>query len=250
MRTEDFLHPPTWLVRRELFESAGWFDERYRTMEHYDMALRLAAVTQGRFLSGGPVARGRLSQTGKWYSNIANGTNERLLPQIIEGALASLPLTPKAELIRRKARAAVCATIAGQRWSIGAGLESTRTYLLTALRAAPCLLQEPVVLEWVYRITSNLACSSRQPVRAVKTFGREIVQSTGAHATIHRRRPRRLFGAMLEAVARDMTRHSPRRAWLVGLSVVLHDPHSWLEPRRLIRLYRALSTQEDSGPAA
>ena len=33
MRTEDFLHPPTWLVRRELFETAGWSDERYRTLE-------------------------------------------------------------------------------------------------------------------------------------------------------------------------------------------------------------------------
>ena len=43
-RTDDFLHPPTWLVRRELFKAAGWFDEQHRTMEHYDMALRLAAL--------------------------------------------------------------------------------------------------------------------------------------------------------------------------------------------------------------
>ena len=48
-RTDDFLHPPTWLVRRELFEAAGWFDEQHRTMEHYDMALRLASLTQWRF---------------------------------------------------------------------------------------------------------------------------------------------------------------------------------------------------------
>ncbi len=70
-RTEDFLHPPTWLVRRELFERAGFFDESKAGMEHYDMALRIAALTPWMFLSGGPVARGRYSQQGLWYSTIA-----------------------------------------------------------------------------------------------------------------------------------------------------------------------------------
>jgi GT2 family glycosyltransferase len=109
-RTEDFLHPSTWLVRRELFEAAGWFDEEHRTMEHYDMALRLAALAQWRFLSGGPVAHGRFSKKGKWYTNIVNGTNEQRLPRIVESALERLPVTPQAEQIRRKSRAAVCAS--------------------------------------------------------------------------------------------------------------------------------------------
>lgn len=59
--TDDFLHPPTWLVRRELFERAGYFDETKAGMEHYDMALRIAALTPWMFLAGGPVARGRYS---------------------------------------------------------------------------------------------------------------------------------------------------------------------------------------------
>lgn len=146
-RTEDFLHPPTWLVRRELFEAAGWFDEQHRTMEHYDMALRLAALTQWRLLAERPVAHGRFSKNGKWYSNIVNGTNEQRLPRIIECALTRLPSTPEADAVRRKACAAVCATIAAQRWSIGSGLEPTHTYLLTSLRAAPWLLREPAVIE-------------------------------------------------------------------------------------------------------
>ncbi|MCS6297272.1 MAG: glycosyltransferase family 2 protein [Nitrospira sp.] len=107
-RTEDFLHPPTWLVRRELFEAAGWFNEQHRTMEHYDMALRLSMLASWTFLSGGPVARGRFSKKGKWYSNIVNGTNEQRLPRIVESALSRLPATPEAERIRCKARAAVC----------------------------------------------------------------------------------------------------------------------------------------------
>ena len=131
-RTDDFIHPPIWLVRRELFEAAGWFDEQHRTMEHYDMALRLASLTQWRFLDGGPVARGRFSKKSKWYSNIVNGTNEQLLPRIIENALTRLPTTPEGDATRRKARAAVCATIAGQKmklkWPrrVGQGLRLSR----------------------------------------------------------------------------------------------------------------------------
>lgn len=125
-RTEDFLHPPTWLVRRELFEQAGWFDEQHRTMEHYDMALRLSMLAAWILLSGGPVARGRFSKKGKWYSNIVNGTNEERLPRIVESALSRVPATQEGERIRRKARAAVCATIAGQRWWTGGGLEPAK----------------------------------------------------------------------------------------------------------------------------
>ncbi|ULA61809.1 MAG: Glycotrans2-like domain-containing protein [Nitrospira sp.] len=246
-RTDDFLHPPTWLVRRELFEAAGWFDEQHRTMEHYDMALRLAALTQWKFLSGGPVAHGRFSKRGKWYSNIANGTNEQRLPRIVENALKRLPATPDAERIRRKARAAVCATIAGQRWSIGAGLESTRTYLLTALRAAPWLIQEPVVLAWINRVAITHACSSTQPVRAVRTFWSEIIESIGGRVKTQTWCPRRILGAMLEATALDMMVHSPRRAWMVALSVLLHDPHYWIEPARLIHVCRALLMKRDVG---
>ena len=98
-RTDDFLHPPTWLVRRELFKAAGWLDEKHRTMEHYDMALRLAALTPWTFLAGGPVARGRFSKDGKWYSNIINGTNEERLPRYYRTALTRLPATPEADQI-------------------------------------------------------------------------------------------------------------------------------------------------------
>ncbi|MCW5797327.1 MAG: glycosyltransferase family 2 protein [Nitrospira sp.] len=246
-RTDDFLHPPTWLVRRELFGIAGWFNEEHRTMEHYDMALRLSALTQWKFLTGGPVARGRFSKKGKWYSNIANGTNEQRLPRIVENALSRLPTTPDADRIRRKARAAVCATIAGQRWSIGAGLESTRAYLQSTLSTAPWLIQEPVVLEWVNRVAITLACASKEPVGAVRAFWRETVESTGEKVHSRTWCPRQILGAMLEATALDMMVHSPRRAWIVGLSVLWHDPHYWIEPGRFLQLYRALLMKRHVG---
>lgn len=211
-RTDDFLHPPTWLVRRELFEQAGFFDLSKAGMEHYDMALRIAALTPWMFLPGGPVARGRYSQQGLWYSTIANGTNEQQLPMIVEAALSRLPATADADRVRRKARAAVCASIAHQRWWAGGNLEPTKAHLLKALRAAPWLLQEAAVVEWLKRIASTLAMASAHPVSAVKTFWKEIMQAVEGAETVRAGSFRRLFGELLEAAAISMKHGSPRRA--------------------------------------
>ncbi|MBX3340894.1 MAG: glycosyltransferase family 2 protein [Nitrospira sp.] len=237
--TDDFLHPPTWLVRRELFEQAGFFDESKAGMEHYDMALRIAALTPWMFLSGGPVARGRYSQQGLWYSTIVNGTNEQQLPKIIEAALLRLPATADADRVRRKARAAVCASIAHQRWWAGGGLEPTKAHLLKAVREAPWLLQEAAVVEWLKRIASTLAGSSSHPVAAVKKFWKEITNAVAEAETIYTGSLRRLFGELLEAAAISMKRGSPRRAPLVAVSALLNDPSSWMQPARLYSLYRA-----------
>lgn len=245
-RTEDFLHPPTWLVRRELFEAAGWFNEQHRTMEHYDMALRLSMLVPWTFLSGGPVARGRFSKKGKWYSNIVNGTNEQRLPRIVEGALSRLPLTPEAERIRCKARAAVCATIAGQRWWTGGGLEPTKQHLLSSLRTSPWLLREAPVMEWIQRIAGTLAGGSHQPVQAVRAFWEEIKQATSGSPDAHTLQMRGVLGDMLSGAAISMKQGSPRRAWMVGLGAIVHNPKSLQQPTRLLHLYRALAANQPS----
>jgi len=247
-RTDDFLHPPTWLVRRELFEQAGFFDESKAGMEHYDMALRIAALAPWMFLSGGPVARGRYSQQGLWYSTIVNGTNEQQLPNIVEAALSRLPATADADRVRRKARAAVCASIAHQRWWAGGGLEPTKAHLLKAVREAPWLLQERAVLEWLQRIASTLAMSSAHPVFAVKTFWKEIAHAVEEGKQAYTGSLRRLLGELLVAAAISMKRGSPRRAPLVAISAVLNDPSYWVQPARFCSFYRAW-TQESLATA-
>jgi len=245
-RSEDFLHPPTWLVRRELFEAAGWFNEQHRTMEHYDMALRLSMLASWTFLSGGPVARGRFSKKGKWYSNIVNGTNEQRLPRIVESALSRLPATPEAERIRCKARAAVCATIAGQRWWTGGGLEPTKQHLLSSLRTSPWLLRETPVMEWIQRIAGTLAGGSHQPVQAVRAFWEEIKQATSGSPDARTIQMRGVLGEMLSGAAISMKQGSPRRAWMVGLGAIVHNPKSLQQPTRLLHLYRALAANQPS----
>ncbi|MCW5797011.1 MAG: glycosyltransferase family 2 protein [Nitrospira sp.] len=248
-RTDDFLHPPTWLVRRELFEAAGWFDEQHRTMEHYDMALRLAALTPWTFLAGGPVARGRFSKKGKWYSNVANGTNEQRLPRIIENALTHLPATPEADRVRQKARAAVCATIAGQRWWNG-GVAATRQHLLTALHRAPWLMNEPTVMQWLERVAGELAAASNNPEQAVKIFWHEIEQTIGADQSGPLVKDRRLLGDLLSAAAIALKPGSPRRAWVVAANVLLQDPGTLAQPGRMARLFRKIWQTAPAGSSA
>ena len=248
IRTDDFLHPPTWLVRRELFAMAGGFDESKSGMEHYDMALRIAALAPWLFLSGGPVARGRYSQQGLWYSTIVDGTNERQLPQIVEAALKCLPATDEADRVRRQARAAVCATIAHQRWWSRGGLGPTREHLLASLQAAPWLLDEAAVVIWLKRVASTIAESSAHPVKAVKSFWEEIIRAIGQGTGLSSFRRRRLLGDLLEAAACSLRRGSPRIAPFVAISAVINDPSCWVRPARPIRLYESfLTTPISSG---
>jgi hypothetical protein len=45
MRSDDYLPPSSWGVRRGLFERLGGFDTAFRCSEDWDFALRAAAVT-------------------------------------------------------------------------------------------------------------------------------------------------------------------------------------------------------------
>ncbi|MBA3753004.1 MAG: glycosyltransferase family 2 protein [Nitrospira sp.] len=245
-RTEDFLHPPTWLVRRELFERAGFFDESKAGMEHYDMALRIAALTPWMFLSGGPVARGRYSQQGLWYSTIANGTNEQQLPRIVETALKKLPATAEGDRVRRKARAAVCASIAHQRWNASGGVQSSREHLLKSLHEAPWLLSETAVVDWLKRVAGALAATSTNPVQAVKTFWKDIKRETTGSPLIDQFQMRRLLGDLLGAAAMSLQRGSPRMARFVAISALAYDPSHWTHVGRLTRMCRLAFTPTGS----
>ena len=52
MRTDDFIPPSAWLVRRDLFERLGGFDETFRFSEDWDFLMRLAALTTPRRVPG------------------------------------------------------------------------------------------------------------------------------------------------------------------------------------------------------
>lgn len=52
MRSDDYLPPSAWGVRRALFEQLGGFDEAFRYSEDWDFVLRAAAVTRVQRVPG------------------------------------------------------------------------------------------------------------------------------------------------------------------------------------------------------
>jgi glycosyltransferase involved in cell wall biosynthesis len=52
MRTNDYLPPSTWAVRRTLFERLGGFDELFRFSEDWDFVLRAAVIVRPRRVPG------------------------------------------------------------------------------------------------------------------------------------------------------------------------------------------------------
>ena len=82
------------LVRRETFETAGYFDEGLTTYEDIDWMLRLAFHYRFSFQPG-PVAIYRLSHQGKYSTDMRQGHTQREFRPIIERALTMLPDTAR-----------------------------------------------------------------------------------------------------------------------------------------------------------
>src|SRR4029079_12230789 len=95
---------------------------------------------------------------------------------------------------------------------------------------APCVSRDPAVIEWLHRISGTLASGSSQPIRAVKDFWRELMRVVVHDPAASFFARRHLLGQMLEATARDMKGHSPRRAWIVVMSALLNDRTLWRQP--------------------
>jgi GT2 family glycosyltransferase len=74
MRSNDFLPPSSWGVRRSVFESLGGFDDAFRYSEDWDFVLRAAPRTRVRRVPGTTVEV-RLREHGNASSDL---TPERL----------------------------------------------------------------------------------------------------------------------------------------------------------------------------
>jgi FkbM family methyltransferase len=221
-RTEDFINIDTLLVRRELLARAGPFDETLETMEHYDFALRLARCCQWYFLKH-PVAYGRYLKEGKYHSDIMNGAIERCLPVIVERASRLLPDAPNGEPIRRRARAAICATIANLRWK-QAGAESVKSYLLSELRAHPWLINELTFQESIKSAVWWLAVSSSDARTAVLALWSDLRSALRTH---HMHQPLEWSDVVAEAVqALRIDKDAPLKAACLALPE-LRNPGSW-----------------------
>jgi FkbM family methyltransferase len=231
VKTDDFINIDTLLVRREAIRRAGLFDEAVETMEHYDFALRLAYYYQWRFVQG-PVSKGNESTEGKHHQDVVSGSNERTLPVIIEKALRLLPDSPESDQMRRRAKIAVCATIAGQRWWAGGGVESVRSFLLSDLQLHPWMATAPAIWQHVRKTVRGLAVSSSEPLSVVREFWEDLNRVLGTEPRGAEYRWESFLTEAAEALREDGG--SPFRAGALALTGLLKDPAR--SNRRLLRV--------------
>lgn len=95
------------VIRREVFEQAGGFDESLRSSEDYDMALRLAFTTPFQFVPS-PVYIYRLSRTASLWMNALAGDAQAGIDEsvrVLEKGLALLPDSEEYRDLRLEARA-------------------------------------------------------------------------------------------------------------------------------------------------
>lgn len=199
-QTDDVHNVDTWLVRRTALDLVGLFDETLPTLEHNDMALRLAFHVPWRFVSG-PMCYGRVLHGGMWVTNIQNGVAARTLRRVIDKALDMLPGAQN-DLLRRDARAAGSAMIAAQLWHYG-GLAAVKDHLLRAVHETPGIMEVPSIRYHLYRVARELATTSSTPISAIRTFWRELTTNSDSGRAQWREwhDDRRLLGDLLAEAA-------------------------------------------------
>lgn len=92
MRTDDYLPPSAWGVRRELFERLGGFDESFACSEDWDFVLRAARATRVRRVPGATVEV-RMREHGNASADFGAARRECLVRLAARHGLP--PLEPK-----------------------------------------------------------------------------------------------------------------------------------------------------------
>src|SRR5262245_43577863 len=202
---KDFVGILNMLVRREIFETAGYFDESLTTYEDIDWMLRLAFHYRFSFTLG-PVAIYRLSQQGKYCTDIRQGRTEREFRPIIEKALTMLPNTAKnTQKLRQQVRASVELKIAEElewtrepEWLERTPAQHAETkpqdnrslekdifwnplpascmwaHMLMSLKESPAISEDPSARLLMRRHVFRLCLASKDPIVAVRSVCTKI----------------------------------------------------------------------------
>src|SRR6266511_337653 len=245
MLMEEFMHPSQVMIRRQAFEKAGSFDETLRTMEHYDLSLRLAFHVPFVFIRG-PIAIGRFSEQGKWFTNIQAGGYEHNVPRILERALALPPDTADRAELRRQAYISWFSQIAYWLERAG-GADRVHRHVLAVLEKHPWMVTEPLARASVEgsagKVARALALASDSPITAVQAFCAEAKAATGGGGLKEWLGRQRMLANIWARVAATLVETgSPQHRWAARYAVacaVLHDPAQLRRKTALKPLVRA-----------
>jgi hypothetical protein len=253
---KDFVGILNVLLRREAFETAGYFDEGLTTYEDIDWMLRLAFHYRFRFTPA-PVAIYRLSQQGKYHIDVRQGRTEREFPPIIEKALTMLPNTAKnTQHLRQQVRARVELKIAEElewvrepEWLERSPARHAETkpqenrsvereilwnprsgsrmwaHVLKSLKESPAISEDPTARLLMRRHVFRLCLASKDPIVAVRSLCMQIRTATKGGGVADRWKIRKLLADLWsEAAASFAGRRLHKLTGQAGLCAILNNP--------------------------
>lgn len=237
MLTYSFaVHGGCLLIRREAFETAGYFDESLATAEDLDLSFRLAFHFQFLFVPE-PVMIYNVSPNGLWLSSAARGSASKDHSLVMERALLRLPETPQYRAMREEApiQAAYHAILP---FVLVGDFAIARATFLKALRAYPFSGQYLWARERIKWLTRKLLLRAERPLAEARKLSREIRGATRGGNLKDRLYVRWILAELwadlvLSAPLRD--RVSPRGVVYAAVRAATYAP-SHLPLRRMARV--------------
>jgi hypothetical protein len=210
------------------------------------MFLRLSFYVSFAFVPG-PVAIGRFSEQGKWFTNVRGGGYEQTVPHIIERALALLPDAADRAELRRKVLVSWFSQIIY--WLEKAEkVGRMRDHVLTTLKRDSWIVTERWALGSVVQGISMVACAlalaSDSPIATMRDFCAQIRAAINGHRFREWLGMHRVLAHVWAAVGSALMKTgSPRHRWAAShaaLYAVLHNPTQLRRKVMLKLLARAL----------
>jgi hypothetical protein len=253
---KDFVGILNILVRREIFETAGYFDEGLTTYEDIDWILRVAFHYRFSFTPG-PVAIYRLSHQGKYVTDVRQGRTEREFRPIMEKALAMLPNSAKStQHLRQQVRARVELKIAEElewarepEWLERAPTPHAETksqnnrgvekeifwdplsaslmwaHIIASLKECPAISEDPAARLLMRRHVFRLCLASKDPLVTMRSLCMQIRTATKGSSFADRWKIRKLLADLWwEAASTFTRRHLYKLTGQAGLRAVLNNP--------------------------
>ncbi len=223
--------PAVPLVRRQALKEVGGFGEDLATVEDYDLWLRLSFHVPFIFVPG-PVAVYRQSPQGNMLTMLRNGEYDVSLGKVIERALALLPDTEEAKMLKQHVRA-------NREFRIGT-LLGDHTEAWERLRAAvamwPGLALHPANRLSVAHIIAAHAASSDDSTGAARRLWKEINDLQAMPGRGGRTAMRRLLAAVYwevgviegKGIGRSVDRRTAAGAILRSIIMDPVAPHRWV----------------------
>ena len=199
---EEFVSMDTLIVRREAFEKAGYF-ENYLTEAHYDMFLRLAFHVPFLFVAG-DVAVNRVHSEGVFHARLSGEDGYgRMLPMVIDKALAMLPDTHYSRTLRNEVHVALVPRLFCMLERIP-DFEGIRNYVKIVLRACPWLLAEHSARNALAENAGLFRLTRFSPIAVTRTVCEEIEAAAVKSGLKDRLRVRILLAHIWMVLARSL----------------------------------------------